>query len=1335
MKRRLWRVAAILAGLLIVASLAAVFVLRSAWFLDYLKQAITDQAQRATGAKVEIGGLSFDWYTLRARVDGLVLHGKEPGDEAPLLRLNSATFGFRIISAFERKVDLLSLKIDAPQIRILLYPDGSTNLPGPNARPERLWSQDLLNLKIGEYEIANGMMEYDDRRVPLNFRGQKLDLKMTYDASTPSYRGQFSSQGLRVTPPGYMPIDSAVSTEFILEQDRVRLARFHWTTENATADLSGTLVDLRRPHGTLAVKASTSIREIIREFRIPIDPAGSTTFNGDLNISFEDGFDYSAHGQVTAQGLRYVQDLVRIENANLKANVEVSAAGARLQQITARVLGATVTGNARLDDWKQFQFAGNVAGLNLRQAVGMMTARPVPWNGTLAGTFETRVTLQQPNLIARASMEIAPATDGDPITGHVDVAYDQAQATVALGSSSVATAATRLEVDGTLGRALRLRARTTRLEDVIPVLEFAHNGVKTELPLTLNNGSISLDGTVTGALNAPRFHGQVAVANGRVREYAFDSFSAEMDASSSEVLARNIEAMRGRTAATGSLALTARAGDAGNFANSEMVGQLTLRNVNLAEVAREAGLTQPIAGTASATVKLSGSLERPEATIALDVQNPAGAGEKADRLRGNVRYLPGTLELSNGILNDAGSEVRFSATYKHPLASWRSGDITFEASTQNLPAVRLESVAALQPPVAGVLSGQVRGTGTITVDGNTNNFQLTSATANIGAQQIRVDGQSIGDIALSAQTQGSNLTVRANGNVRESRVDASGAWKLEGDAPGSATIRFSRISIDSLQDLVMLSKKAPPPSVEGYVDGDATVSVSLQKPREFRAELRLADAQANPRENPAPRLGLRPEDVVLRNSQPVVLDVTSQGATVRSARFIGRNTQMDVAGTLPFDLRNDANLTVRGNIDLIILQLLRKDLQARGNATVNATIRGSLQEPEVTGQLNLAGASLYLGDLPNGIDNASGTILFDRRRATVQQLTAETGGGQVSFGGFLEFGDALVYRLQAHARRVRVRYPQDVSTTFDADLSLNGTSQASTLSGVVTLTRSAFTVSTDLGQLLAQSSQPATAVDTANEYLTGVQLDVRVQSAPNFQLETSLASDVEADVDLRLRGSPSRPVLLGSIAINRGQVQMFGNKYTLERGDIRFLNPIKIEPTLDVELSTKARGVTVNITLSGTMQRLNPNYSSDPPLQSSEIIALLAVGRDPTLAPSQSAPGVPGTAATSVMGAGSNLLGQAASAQVSNQAQRFFGASRVKIDPTLTGVDNIPQARLTWEQQVSKDITLTYITNLNRAQEQIVRVQWDLSRDWSAVAVRDQNGLLSIDFQFRKRFK
>jgi translocation and assembly module TamB len=284
----------------------------------------------------------------------------------------------------------------------------------------------------------------------------------------------------------------------------------------------------------------------------------------------------------------------------------------------------------------------------------------------------------------------------------------------------------------------------------------------------------------------------------------------------------------------------------------------------------------------------------------------------------------------------------------------------------------------------------------------------------------------------------------------------------------------------------------------------------------------------------------------------------------------------------------------------------------------------------------------------------------------------------------------------------------------------------------LSLDRTAINPNVDVGQLFALASRPSATTPDENSYLRGLQFDVRIEDAPSFAFSASLTRDVEAAVNLRLRGTPDRPVLLGTINVSQGEVQVFGNRYTVDRGDIRFLNSVKIEPTFDVELETKARGIAVTVGFTGTAQKLNVTYASDPPLQQSEIIALLAVGRDPTTASYLTAGQ---DANSSAFAAGGGLLGEALSNQLSNRFQRFFGSSRVKIDPTMTGVDNLPQARLTLEQQVSKDITFTYITNLNRTQEQIVRLEWNFDKNWSAVAVRDANGLFGVDFQYRKRFR
>ena len=146
------------------------------------------------------------------------------------------------------------------------------------------------------------------------------------------------------------------------------------------------------------------------------------------------------------------------------------------------------------------------------------------------------------------------------------------------------------------------------------------------------------------------------------------------------------------------------------------------------------------------------------------------------------------------------------------------------------------------------------------------------------------------------------------------------------------------------------------------------------------------------------------------------------------------------------------------------------------------------------------------------------------------------------------------------------------------------------------------------------------------------------------------------------------------------------------------------------------------------------SYRSDPPLQSNEMIALLTVGRSPA-SNSQLANSQTVSPENSLASSTNSLLGQAISSPVSSRLQRFFGVSRLKIDPLLTGVNAVPQARLTIEQQISKDITLTYVTNLTEANDQLVKLEWDLNRNWSVVAIREENGIFGIDFFYKKRFK
>jgi translocation and assembly module TamB len=467
----------------------------------------------------------------------------------------------------------------------------------------------------------------------------------------------------------------------------------------------------------------------------------------------------------------------------------------------------------------------------------------------------------------------------------------------------------------------------------------------------------------------------------------------------------------------------------------------------------------------------------------------------------------------------------------------------------------------------------------------------------------------------------------------------------------------------------------------------------------------------------------------------VALVIRRREVVIESARFTGTDTNLEVSGKLSLGAATSAfDVRLRGGVNLAILNVFYTSLKASGDATLDASIRGPVSRPEFYGRLELKKASLYLSGVPNGIENASGSILLFRDRATIENLTAETGGGKLTLNGFVGFGEAQPsYRLQATARQVRVRYPEGVSTTLDASIALTGTSSRGLASGVVTILRSGVSPNVDFAGLLASSSRPMITPATQNELLRGMQFDIRIATSANARFETTLTRDVQAEADLRLRGTPYRPVLLGRISINQGEINFLGNRYTINRGEISFLNPVRLEPTVNLVLETRVRGIDATLTFTGPVDRLNVTYRSDPPLQINEIIALLAVGRAPSSDPAVLARQSQSDQSMQQLGA-STLVGQALATPVA-RLQRFFGVSRIKIDPKLTGLGNVPEAQLTLEQQVSKDITLTYVTSLAQEQQQLVRVEWNLNRRWSVVAVREENGLFGIEFQYRRQFK
>ncbi|HEU5336996.1 MAG TPA: translocation/assembly module TamB domain-containing protein, partial [Terriglobales bacterium] len=384
----------------------------------------------------------------------------------------------------------------------------------------------------------------------------------------------------------------------------------------------------------------------------------------------------------------------------------------------------------------------------------------------------------------------------------------------------------------------------------------------------------------------------------------------------------------------------------------------------------------------------------------------------------------------------------------------------------------------------------------------------------------------------------------------------------------------------------------------------------------------------------------------------------------------------------------------------------------------------------IGGRVQISDGSLANIDLPSGLSNINGTLLFNQDRLRVEKLSAQTGGGLLNVAGFISYNRALAFDLTADGRDIRLRYPPGMSTSANVNLHWVGGLDRSTLSGNILVTRFQLARNFDFASYLARAKAPATLPDPHSP-LNNLRLDVHITTTPELDVQTAIAR-VAGDADLRLRGTAAKPVVLGRVDIARGDVNFSGTKYHLERGDITFSNPVRVEPILDLEASARVRDYDITLGFHGQLDKLNATYSSDPPLPTADIIALLAMGRtraESSILQQQSETSYTRTASNAI-------LSEALNAANNNRLEKIFGVSRVKIDPEAGGAENNPSwTRVTIEQQISNALTLTYITNVSQAQEQIIQAEYYLTRNISLIALRDQNGVISFDINIRRRKK
>ncbi len=711
------------------------------------------------------------------------------------------------------------------------------------------------------------------------------------------------------------------------------------------------------------------------------------------------------------------------------------------------------------------------------------------------------------------------------------------------------------------------------------------------------------------------------------------------------------------------------------------------------------GYNYPVNGALELNMMFSGTAAEPRGSGRVQIKDAVVYGQPLDQLRADVAFVKGDARFANILVAERRGRITGAGAYNFENANFR-----FNLSGAG---IAIEDVKVLQTPrlkTTGALNFTAEGSGT--PDAPSINADLTIANLVLG-------GERAGDITVKAKSAGEMMNITANASIGDSTLALTGAVGLRGDFPTTAVAKMNHVDLHPLWSV--------------YSKGRLTGRSSITGKSIFVG----ACASGAAWKLPGTSLSCFCLSRTCRSAMWIALKIAIANGTLTLQQFHLRAEETDVtaSGTLQFTGEQKLDMHAEGRVNLKLIQTINPDFTSYGLATVNVRLTGDLNNPLTVGRIQLSKAGVSYIDLPIGLSDINGSLVFNRDRLQVQSLSARTGGGTLNLAGYVSYGRTLGFNLLAVGDDIRLRYPQGVSSSANANLRFTGTPTNALLAGDIVVTKFGLTSQFDLANYVARSKLPA-IVPKPNSMLYNVKLDVHVTSTPELQVQTALAR-VSGNVDLRLRGTAARPTVLGHVNIVEGDISFQGTKYHVERGDVTFSNPTDITPVFDFAATTRVRDYDISLGFHGSTDRLTTTYRSDPPLATADIIALLAFGRTREESAQQIA-----TNQNMTEQASNAILGEALNATVSSRMQKLFGVSRIKIDPYVGGAENNPSsARVTIEQQVAKNLTITYITDLAKSNQQIISMQYNLSRMVSVVALRDQYGIVSFDVRIRQRKK
>jgi autotransporter translocation and assembly factor TamB len=540
---------------------------------------------------------------------------------------------------------------------------------------------------------------------------------------------------------------------------------------------------------------------------------------------------------------------------------------------------------------------------------------------------------------------------------------------------------------------------------------------------------------------------------------------------------------------------------------------------------------------------------------------------------------------------------------------------------------------------------------------------------------------------LSWDDTGVMLTALTLVDVRDAaqRVDLSGSWRPSGG--GALQAKATGLSLDRLT-----AEPDRPATYGGVVQFDATLRGTSDEP--------IVESQVSITDGRIRRMSY----------EKLAGTVAYRGGMLEVALQLDQapGIWMTAVGTIPPTLLStdapdrpvDMTL-VSSDVDLSLLEGITSLVRdVTGQVRGNLQIGGTTLAPTLIGKVDVSGASFLVDYTGARYHNGSASLELSGDRISVAAFHLEDRSGRpLEVHGSLGAKELRVGDVEVDitARRFEVLRNATGNAQVDANLKIRGTYDAPRLFGDVTIVGGELKVDELMSRTLFEvySTTGMEAEVTQADALSGLNpwdrlsLDINLHSQSALRMtgeNLSVAQDaplglgsfnLRATGDIFLYKQPDEVMsVTGSLDSISGSYAFQGRRFELYPSSAVDFHG-DLNPSLYISVSRVISGVEVRVTISGTLQEPELRLSSTPPLDPSDILALIVFNSPANALSANQTTDLASRAGTLALGFMTNTLTSA--------LERSIGLDLLEVEPltSASGTTSSAGAKVTVGEEIA----------------------------------------------------